>query len=209
MFYLIKMPRWLKRIYPLCIWQIKTEEKILYLSFDDGPHPIATNFVLDTLKLYHAKATFFCIGNNVAAHPALYKTITEQGHAVGNHTYDHLNGWTTGNEIYFKNIEQAQSLIKSTLFRPPFGKITFKQIKYLLAKEPSFRIIMWSVISADFDRNISKEKCLKNVMENVEKGSIIVFHDSEKAFENLRFALPQFMQHYAKLGYQFEALKLS
>ena len=207
MFYLIKMPRWLTRIYHNCIWQIKTDEKILYLSFDDGPHPVATNFVLDTLKQFDAKATFFCIGNNVAAYTELYNSIIEKGHAIGNHTYDHLNGWTSKNNIYFKNIEQAQNLIKSTLFRPPFGKITFKQINYLLAKKPNFKIIMWSVLSADFDKNITKEKCLKNVLENTTKGSIIVFHDSEKAFENLRYALPKFMEYYARLGYRFEKIE--
>ena len=111
MIYIIKIPAWLKRIYHSCLWQIKTTEKILYLSFDDGPHPVATNFVLDTLKEYGAKATFFCIGNNVAEHTALYNTLIEEGHAVGNHTYDHLNGWRTSNETYFKNIEQAQQLI--------------------------------------------------------------------------------------------------
>ena len=206
MIYIIKIPKWIKNIYHRCVWQIETTEKILYLSFDDGPHPVATNFVLDTLKDYGAKATFFCIGDNVAEHPALYNTIIEQGHAVGNHTYDHLNGWQTDNDRYFKNIEQAEKLIASTLFRPPYGKITFKQIKYLMAKKQAFKIIMWSVISADFDENISREKCLKNVLENVESGSIIVFHDSEKAFDNMSFALPKVLEHFAALGYRFEKI---
>lgn len=207
MIYLVKTPDWLKRIYLKCVWHIATTEKILYLTFDDGPHPEATNFVLDTLDAYNARASFFCIGKNVEEHPDLYNRLLEKGHAVGNHTFDHLNGWTTNNKTYFNNIEQAQKLINTTLFRPPYGKISFKQVKYLLAKIPSFKIIMWSVISADFDTGISKEKCLQNVLKNCEKGSIIVFHDSEKAFENLKYALPRVMAHFANLGYSFKKIE--
>jgi len=206
MFYFVKIPWWLKKIYGTCTWQINTAEKIIYLSFDDGPHPIATPFVLAVLKKYNAKATFFCIGKNVAAWPAIYQQIIDDGHTVGNHTYDHLNGWKTDKEAYLQNIQKAQILIGSSLYRPPYGKITFRQIRDLLNQPKPLKIIMWSVLSADFDKRISNDKCVENVIKNTGKGSIVVFHDSEKAFEKLQFTLPKILTHFEKSGFKYQKI---
>ena len=208
MFYFVKTPWWLKRIYGKCTWKINTAEKIIYLSFDDGPHPIATPFVLAALKKYNAKGTFFCIGKNVAAWPAIYKQIIDDGHAVGNHTYDHLNGWKTDKEVYVQNIKKAQNLISSSIYRPPYGKITFRQIRDLVSQSKALKIIMWSVLSGDFDNGISNDKCLKNVIRNTGKGSIVVFHDSEKAFEKLHFTLPKVLAHFKDKGFKYEKIDL-
>jgi peptidoglycan/xylan/chitin deacetylase (PgdA/CDA1 family) len=158
------------------------------------------------LHSYNAKATFFCIGKNVEAHPDIYQQILAAGHGVGNHTFNHLNGWKTTDTVYLENIERAQQLIISPLFRPPYGKISFSQLKTLSAKQPSMKVIMWSVLSGDFDKKITAERCLKNVLGKTSKGSIVVFHDSEKAFGKLRFALPQILQHFTNLGYSFEQI---
>ena len=206
MFYFIKMPGWLKKLYPSCTWQIHTEKKIIYLSFDDGPHPEATPFVLGELKKYNAKATFFCIGKNVVLQPAIYTRIIEEGHAVGNHTFNHLNGWRTGNAGYIKNVTAASELIHSNLFRPPYGKITFKQVKALGKNSVGLKVIMWTVLSGDFDNELSNAKCLNNVVKNGGSGSIVVFHDSEKALEKLQFVLPKVLAHFTDLGYQFEKI---
>lgn len=204
MFYFIKTPGWLKQIYSSCTWQINTDEKIIYLSFDDGPHPLVTPFVLEMLEKYNAKATFFCIGKNVTGYPDVYKNVLAAGHAVGNHTFNHLNGWKTKKELYLANIEQAQQVIRSSLFRPPYGKISYGQLKFLAAKQPWLQVIMWTVLSADFDKNVSQKSCLKNVLKNAGRGSIVVFHDSEKAFEKLRFVLPKVLEHFTNLGYRFK-----
>ena len=206
MFYFIKTPAWLKKIYPSCTWQIKTSEKIIYLTFDDGPHPIATPFVLEVLKDYEASATFFCVGSNVAKHPEIYQRIIEEGHAVGNHTFDHLNGWKTKNDLYIDNIEKARNIIGSNLFRPPYGKITFKQLRLLSRQPKPLKVIMWSVLSGDFDVHVSKEECFKNVIRNTGNGSIIVFHDSQKALGKLQAALPVILTYFALQGYKFEKI---
>jgi len=208
MFYLTKTPGWLKKLYPSRIWQINTAKKNIYLSFDDGPHAEATPFVLDELKKYNAKATFFCIGKNVVEFEHIYKRIIEEGHAVGNHTYNHLNGWETGDDIYLKNVTKASGVIESNLFRPPYGRITSNQVKSLGKKTNKLRVIMWSVLSGDFDHGLSNKKCLDNVLRNADKGSIVVLHDSEKAFEKLQFVLPQILKHFTDVGYQFEKIML-
>jgi len=208
MFYFIKTPGWLKRLYPSCTWQINTGKKIIYLTFDDGPHPEATSFVLDELKKYNAKATFFCIGKNAAVQQAIYKRMIDEGHAAGNHTYNHLNGWETGNGIYLKNISAASALIESNLFRPPYGKIKFTQVKALTTKPYNLKVVMWSVLSGDFDAGLSRTKCLNNVIKNTGCGSIVVFHDSAKAFEKLQFVLPKILAHFTAQGYQFEKITL-
>jgi peptidoglycan/xylan/chitin deacetylase (PgdA/CDA1 family) len=208
MFYLIKTPWWLKLYYSRLVWKIPTREKVLYLSFDDGPHPVATPFVLDELKKFDAKACFFCIGKNVQAHPQLYKRVLGEGHRVGNHTQDHLNGWKVSEGEYFDNIRQAARYIDSDLFRPPYGRITAFASAHLRAAPSSFKIIMWDVLSADFDRSLSAEKCARHVIRHAGPGSIIVFHDSEKAFDRLRGALPQVLRHFADLGYRFEAIRV-
>lgn len=206
MFYFVKTPGWLKKIYSSCTWQINTSKKIIYLSFDDGPHPQATPFVLEVLNKFNAKATFFCIGKNVAAHREIYERILTEDHAVGNHTFNHLNGWKTTTGLYMANIIAAQQIISSNIFRPPYGKISFKQLKQLTTKQPVLKVIMWTVLSGDFDKNISGIKCLKNVIENAGNGSIVVFHDSEKAFEKLQFVLPEVLAHFTNTGYRFEKI---
>lgn len=207
MFYLIKTPWWLKKLYPsVLIWDMTTTEKKIYLSFDDGPHPSATPFVLDTLKKYNAKATFFCIGKNVVEYPAIYSRIIDEGHKVGNHTYNHVNGWRTKDEAYMDNVAAAAKYIDSKLFRPPYGKIS--RFKIDLLTRSGYKIIMWDVLSGDFDKDETKEQCRDNVVFKAKEGSIVVFHDSEKAFEKLSFALPAVLEKFAGMGYTFEAIAI-
>ena len=208
MFYFVKTPGWLKRIYHSYVWSIPVNDKILYLTFDDGPHPEATPFVLKQLKQFNALATFFCIGKNVVAYPGIYKQIINEGHSVGNHTYNHLNGWKTKNDDYLKDIARASHEIDSDLFRPPYGRITSFQAKNLQAvmkgKRP--KVIMWDVLSGDFDIACTPQQCLANVLMASVSGSIIVFHDSEKAFPKLEYTLPRMLNHFSEKGYLFKAL---
>jgi peptidoglycan/xylan/chitin deacetylase (PgdA/CDA1 family) len=212
MFYTVRAPWILKKIYSSLTWEKQTEEKILYLSFDDGPHPVATEFVLNCLKQYNAKATFFCIGRNVAERTQLYQRILEEGHKVGNHTYDHLNGWKTSNKKYFENISEAAKYIDSNLFRPPYGRITKFQAKLLQEEKHNlthlqFKIIMWSILSGDFDTKLTPDRCLENVVLHAKPGSIIVFHDSTKAWERMSYALPRVLEHFSGKGYRFDVLE--
>jgi peptidoglycan/xylan/chitin deacetylase (PgdA/CDA1 family) len=201
--YLIKAPWLLKTIYPSFVWHINTKEKALYLTFDDGPHKTATPFVLNELKKYNAKATFFCIGKNVAAYPEIYQQILKEEHAVGNHTYHHLNGWKTKDEIYINDISKATEIISSNLFRPPYGRIKRTQSS-IVNRQSS--IIMWDVLSGDFDIKLNPEKCLANVLYHSKPGSIIVFHDSTKAWNRMSFALPRVLEQFSKEGYTFKAI---
>ncbi|HMU45267.1 MAG TPA: polysaccharide deacetylase family protein [Chitinophagaceae bacterium] len=201
--YFVKTPWWLKKLFPHRLWSINTKEKTIYLTFDDGPHTSATNFVLDELRKFNAKATFFCIGKNVTANPTLYDQIIKEGHSVGNHTYNHLNGWQTDTSKYFSDIESAASVINSDLFRPPYGRIRSSQAG-LLGK---YRIVMWDVLSGDFDEQLPKEKCLNNVIKNVMPGSVVVFHDSEKAFEKLTFVLPKVLEYFTEKGFRFRRIE--
>lgn len=207
MFYFVKTPWLLKKCYPSCIWDIPSEEKIIYFTFDDGPHPVATPYVLDELKKYNAKATFFCIGKNVVEQPGIYKRVLNEGHRVGNHTHNHLNGWKTSDSLYFSNIEQAARYIDSNLFRPPYGRVTKFQANCLQETKANFKIVMWDVLSADFNEKISGKVCALNVTRNAKKGSIIVFHDSEKAFNRLKIALPETLDFFAEKGYRFETIQ--
>src|SRR5258705_2631895 len=208
MFYLVKTPGWLKRIYDSYIWSIPGGEKTLYLTFDDGPHPEATVFVLKQLKQYNALATLLCIGKNVIAYPDIYKEIINEGHAVGNHTYNHLNGWKTSNDDYMRDIALASHEIDSNLFRPPYGRITSFQAKNLkpVMKGQEPKIIMWDVLSGDFDTDCTPEQCLANVVFKSVPGSIIVFHDSEKALSRLKYVLPRILNYYSEKGYSFNSL---
>lgn len=202
--YLVKTPWWLRKLYPPTVtWKIATEKKELFLTFDDGPHPTITPFVLQCLKKYHAKATFFCIGKNVKQYPDVYQQILDEGHTVGNHTYNHLNGWKTGDLIYLKDIILAKESIDSNLFRPPYGRIARSQVKEL---SPVFNLIMWDVLSGDFDVTLSPKKCFNNVVQNTSPGSIIVFHDSEKAFPRLEYALPKALAFFSEKGYEMKAI---
>ena len=203
--YLIKPTWWLRKIYSSALtWKIPVEENKIFLTFDDGPHPTITPFVLNCLKQHNAKATFFCIGKNVQLYQGVFQQIINEGHRVGNHTHNHLNGWKTTDKKYFENIILARKFIDSNLFRPPYGRITRFQIQQL---KSIFSIIMWDVLSGDFDADLSPQKCLQNVVSNTSSGSIIVFHDSEKAFDRLEYALPKALEFFAEQGYVMEGIK--
>jgi peptidoglycan/xylan/chitin deacetylase (PgdA/CDA1 family) len=204
--YFIKTPWWLKKIYPNLTWNMSQHEKVLYLTFDDGPHPTATPFVLDQLQSFNAKATFFCIGKNVQENAVLYQQIIAAGHTIGNHTQHHLNGWKTNKDKYLQDIQEAQLHIDSSLFRPPYGRIKKSQATELIKKNPQFKIIMWDILSGDFDTTISGEKCYSNVIKNAKEGSIIVFHDSTKAWDRMHMALPKMLQYFSEKGFVFKAL---
>ena len=212
--YFVKTPKFIQSFFKDYIWFINTNKKEIYLTFDDGPTPKVTDFVLRTLKNSNAKATFFCIGKNIEKHPEIFKKIIADGHTIGNHTHNHLNGWKTSLDVYIKNIEKCNLSINtqnakpqnqnSKLFRPAYGKI--KKSQAIKLKSQGYDIVMWSVLSGDFDVKLSKEKCLNNVINNTEKGSIIVFHDSEKAFEKLQYVLPKVLAHFTNAGYIFKSL---
>jgi peptidoglycan/xylan/chitin deacetylase (PgdA/CDA1 family) len=203
--YLTKTTSIIKQFYRDYVWSIDTKQKELFLTFDDGPHPEITPFVLDTLAAYGAKATFFCIGKNVAAYPDVYQRIIDEGHAVGNHTYHHLNGWDSGNMPYWRDVLQTGQLVASNLFRPPYGKIKRSQAKALKNR---YHIVMWDVLTWDFQQETSKEQVLQNATGHAEPGSIIVFHDSEKAWNNLSYALPQTLRHFTEKGFAFRPVQL-
>lgn len=193
-----RTPYILKKIYYSLIWDLKNGQKEIFLTFDDGPNPEVTHSVLEILKKFGARATFFCIGRNAERYPDTIRKIREDGHSVGNHTYSHLKGWITSNTEYYADIELAGKFINSGLFRPPYGKIKRRQLKYL---RQFYHIIMWDIMSSDFDPNISKERCLSNVLNNVRPGSIVVFHDSEKSKEKMLYALPKVLETLNQQGY--------
>lgn len=207
MLYFIKTPSLLKKLYPYGIWDIAVKEPKVFLSFDDGPHPEITPFVLEQLANYKAKATFFCIGKNVQTYPETYAAILAAGHRVGNHTQHHLNGWKTGGKAYVDDIVLASQYIESNLFRPPYGKIKKRQVEHLKSRFPDWKIIMWNVLSADFDTSINDKKCTNNVLLNTTAGSIIVFHDSEKAFPRLKNTLPVVLKNLTEKGFLFDTIQ--
>jgi peptidoglycan/xylan/chitin deacetylase (PgdA/CDA1 family) len=194
---------WIKWLYPAAIWYRRGKGKSLYLTFDDGPTPFITEKILDILDQYNAKATFFCLGRNVERHREIYHTILKKGHSVGNHTYSHLKGWKSDNIVYFEDIELARQHIESLLFRPPYGQIRPSQIRYLKKK---YKIIMWEIMSHDYNKRISKEKSLQKVLKYTKEGSIIVFHDSLKAWETLQFVLPKLLKYFNEKGFGFERI---
>lgn len=206
--YWVKTPKWLPRLFPKqLIWRMPEEAvPAVYLTFDDGPHPEATVFALDELRKWNARATFFCIGKNVTAYPGIYERMRSEGHAAGNHTYDHLNGWKTDNHTYLQNLAKAGRVIDSRLFRPPYGRIRISQARRLLNARPPWRIVMWDVLSGDFDPELSPEACLEHVLTNIAPGSIVVFHDSAKAFPRMRYALPEVLKYCNEKGWQLKAL---
>lgn len=201
--YFVKTPEMLQPLMSDLLWSVHTFEKEVFLTFDDGPIPIVTEEVLDLLNEYDAKATFFCIGKNVIAHPQLYERIIQEGHKTGNHTNDHLNGTKTKHYTYLKNISGAATRIKSDLFRPPYGRITPAQVAALKNR---YTIVMWDIITGDFDKNITVEKVVKNVLNNAREGSIIVFHDSIKAAPRMLPALKIVLDELSKSGFKFSAL---
>jgi len=252
MAYLKKISTLGKFLCPSLLWNLPKTGNTLYLTFDDGPIPEITPWVLALLKEYHAKATFFCIGENIIKHPEVFDQILAEGHNIGNHSFNHLNGWRTPTSTYIENVEKVEEIIfekqesrdrnqdnrtgnteergekiesrdkkqdyrtesienrKETknkyikLFRPPYGKITPKQIKILQGQ--GFKIVMWEVISGDFDVNISPENCFNNVIKNSKPGSIVVFHDSIKASANLKEVLPKVLEYFHQKGFEFKAI---
>jgi peptidoglycan/xylan/chitin deacetylase (PgdA/CDA1 family) len=217
--YLIKSPLLLKWYYPSLLWHKSRNEKVIYLTFDDGPIPNVTDFVLKTLKAFRSKATFFCIGDNIVKNPEVYARIINDGHAIGNHTFNHLKGWKTDDHTYVENTMACQQLTRTHLFRPPYGRIKKSQISKLKTAfnsqssssspptpDRELKIVMWDVLSGDFDLNLSPEKCYQNVLKHTENGSIIVFHDSLKAFERLEYALPKVLAYFTEKGFKFSTL---
>ncbi len=207
-------------IYPELTWTRKVSEKVIFLTFDDGPIPEVTEYVLEELARYSAKATFFCVGDNIAKHPEILKKVVQGGHKIGNHTFNHLNGWKNDTLTYNENTAACDKVLTDVLpigyeeyyrsalngkklFRPPYGKIKKAQIKSLKCH---YEIVMWDVLTGDFDKTLSPEKCLKKALKYTGKGSIVIFHDSIKALPNLRYALPRFLKHFTEAGYRFECL---
>jgi peptidoglycan/xylan/chitin deacetylase (PgdA/CDA1 family) len=203
MLYPHKTPAFFQKIMPSLVWQKKSEERTVFLTFDDGPHPEITPWVLQELKQRNLKATFFCVGANVAKYPDTYQQILDEGHQTGNHTQRHKSGWTTPNEAYFEEVAECSKLVHSKLFRPPYGRITPAQTKVL---SKNYHIIMWNVITGDFDKNLNQEKALQKLIQFTETGQIIVFHDSVKAENNLRFLLPRYLDSLCEKGFTSEII---
>lgn len=201
--YLAKAPILLQWLYPTLTWHRSRSEKCLYLTFDDGPIPDVTPNIIKILEGYGVKATFFCVGENIKKHPDLFNSLVERGHRIGNHTYHHLNGWKTDTETYLDNISRCQQLINTDLFRPPYGRGSRAQ--YALLRQ-QYEIIMWDVLSGDFDVKLSPQDCLANVIRHARNGSIIVFHDNVKAIPRVTYALPRAIEHWLAQGYTFGVL---
>lgn len=199
-----QLPTVYRKIFPGTVWRLPREEKTVFLTFDDGPIPEVTEFVLDTLRERNIKATFFCVGDNVRKHPDLFRKVMEEGHLVGNHTFNHLQGLYTTSRRYIRNVEKADELIKSPLFRPPHGILRYTQFITLRRK---FKIVFWDVVTRDYNRKLSGEDVLGIVRKYTRNGSIIVFHDSLKAEKNIRYALPRAIDYLMSEGYKFEVLK--
>lgn len=201
MFYITSTPWWLKSIFPKgLVWQGDPANQSVYLTFDDGPHPEITPYVLDLLDHTGMKGTFFCIGENVARYPETFHQITARGHRVGNHTYTHPDGWKMNTKDYLEEIKKTAALIPSNLFRPPYGKITTQQAEAIKKEFPDMQIIMWTGVIGDFDTTKSGAWCAKKAIQLTRPGSLIVFHDSEKAFPRLQVALPALLEHMQKNG---------
>ena len=200
----IRPPKFIRRLFPYLVWDIEDENGV-YITFDDGPTPEGTEWILETLKEYDAKATFFVLGKNVELYPDIYAKILAEGHAVGNHTYSHLRGTKVSLEQYIEDVDVAANLIESNLFRSPYARATLSQLRHLARR---YKIVMWSVISRDYDRKITKEKCLQEVLPHIHPGSIILFHDSEKTFENMSYALPKTLERIKELGLKCKAIEL-
>ncbi|WP_299271776.1 polysaccharide deacetylase family protein [uncultured Psychroserpens sp.] len=206
----VKTPIVAKKMFPNYLWDITTNSKELYLTFDDGPTPEITDWTLQTLKRYNAKATFFCIGSNIEKYPGIFQKIIDDGHTIGNHTHQHVKGWTTKTKDYLSEVRLTQTIIDTLkkddikLFRPPYGQIKPKQGKKII--NLGYKIVMWDVLSFDWDQSLSEEQCLENVLSKSKAGSIIVFHDSVKASKNMTYTLPKVLELFSKKGFEFKAL---
>jgi len=206
----VKTHWFIKKLFSNYVWDIPNHENKVYLTFDDGPTPEITEWTLAQLRTYNAKATFFCIGDNIRKYPEIFYKIIQDGNSIGNHTFNHLNGWKTATDDYINNTKlceiecQKNNIKNNTLFRPPYGKIKTSQSKKL--RKLGYKIIMWDVLSEDYDNAVTPEQCLENVLKNVTSGSIIVFHDSVKAFRNLEYALPRTLQFLKEKGFVCEKI---
>ncbi len=203
-------PKIIQAFFPGFIWRKPAIDKVIYLTFDDGPIPEVTDFVLAELKKYQAQATFFWVGENIVKHADIAQKVYKAGHRVGNHTFNHLKGWKTSTEEYIKNIAQCEDEINNQiiykqpkLFRPPHGRLSRAQFRKI---RPDYQVIMWDVLTYDFDQKLDPEVCLKKAIKNTKPGSIVVFHDSQKARRNLEYVLPRYLAHFAKFGYRFNSL---
>lgn len=196
-------PPFIRWIYPQAIWTLPGQGKTVYLTFDDGPTPLVTEKILDLLDDYQAKGTFFCIGKNIEQHPLLFKLIKAKGHHIGSHTYSHLNGWKTNSTNYLNDYQKGREFAGSNLFRPPYGRILLNPLQTIQKQD---KVIMWDILSKDYDATLPPEKILRNVLRNIKPGSIIVFHDSEKAKDNVLTVLPQLLQHLKQEGYTMDAI---
>lgn len=199
--YLVKTPLIIQELFPNFTWKIPTHDKVVYLTFDDGPIPEVTPWVLQQLSNFNAKATFFCVGDNVSKYPEIFQQVIDNGHSVGNHTFNHLNGWAVENIPYFHNVRHCAKLVHSNLFRPPYGRLTPTQSMFL---QRHYNVVMWDVLSGDFDPKISREQCYENIVNNTKPGSIIVMHDSLKSKDKLEYVLPRILEYFTSKGYVFE-----
>ncbi|MBQ5873573.1 MAG: polysaccharide deacetylase family protein [Bacteroidales bacterium] len=199
-----KIPRFLQQLFKKNVeFRQNTKEKVIFLTFDDGPVPEVTNKVLEILKRYNAKATFFCVGDNIRKYPGCYQSLLEEGHSVGNHTMYHSNGLRTTFEDYKNSVEECEALCETNLFRPPYGRVTKKQLRYVKSK--GYRIILWTVISFDYNKKYSPTLCLKNSLK-LKAGDIILFHDNPKAERNMLYCLENVLSFYSKKGFRFERI---
>jgi peptidoglycan/xylan/chitin deacetylase (PgdA/CDA1 family) len=195
-------PKALRALYPQCFWNLPNEENKIYLTFDDGPTPELLPFILETLDKFNIRATFFCVGENICKHTDLFAKLLEK-HEVGNHTFNHANGWKVPNYTYYKSIKKFEAIYQTPLFRPPYGRISRPQAKHISKK---YKIIMWDVLSYDYSKSTSPKKCLSNVVRNVKPGSVIVFHDNKKARKNLTYALPRSIEQLLRKGFIFDVI---
>jgi peptidoglycan/xylan/chitin deacetylase (PgdA/CDA1 family) len=199
----IQPPLLLRLLYPGAIWRLNQSEKCVFLTFDDGPTPEVTTWVLDLLKHENIRATFFCLGKNVDAAPSIYKQLIEHGHRVGNHSQHHYRAFKTPTHLYAADVEEASKKVHSNLFRPPYGQLKLSAF-WILRKK--YKVVFWDVLSEDYNPAISPQRVIDNVIKNVRNGSIVVFHDSAKAFPRLKIALPEIIRNLKARGYAFDVI---
>lgn len=201
--YIIKTPKLIRKLFPNYIWNKSRKKPYVYFTFDDGPIPVVTPWVLDLLAEHSMSGTFFCVGDNVRKHPHIYDRLIDEGHSVGNHSYSHKSGWSTELEDYLDDVELCNSFVGSDLFRPPYGRLKPQQAQ---AIRSNYKIVMWDVLSGDFDPHITPEQCYQNVIQHIKPGSIIVFHDNLKSFATLKAVLPRIIKYCKKIGLQSKAI---
>jgi peptidoglycan/xylan/chitin deacetylase (PgdA/CDA1 family) len=197
-------PKLLQSLLPQCFWSLPNKQNKIYLTFDDGPTPEVLPFILKTLDTYKIPATFFCVGENMQKHPDLVKEMQKRNHVIGNHTFNHISGWSTKSKNYFENIEACNKIYRSKLFRPPYGRLRTSQANELRKK---YKIIMWDVLSYDYDKKVLPATCFRNVIDATKSGSVIVFHDNVKALKNLEYSLPRSIDFLLKKDFVFDVIK--